>query len=333
MQKIKVPLLCKGQSLNVGVLFVLVFGGAALLEAVVGLAQWLKFSWPDWGWSYRPYGSMENPISFAIVLMIAGLFSFAHLVFNRISVNWILFLLLFGLGLLVSFTREAWIGFFVGALFLAAIHGWRWLAGSFGIFILLYWLLPDILQSRIATMITLEGSSISERFHLWRAALYIWIDHPWVGCGFSCIESIHEAFPDHAVLKSEHFIHNSYLQILVDTGLIGLTAWMAIWVKFFAQAFRSFKNPQYFLCPDWVRFGGCAAILAFLVASLFKTHFYDQEMVMVIYAVMAFTLAPSAAMPLPSGPRSIPVSAKSPRSAKGGQIDVKSGEILPDKPS
>lgn len=292
IREIKAPFLRQGQTLNAGVLFVLIFGGAALLEACMGLAQWMGFYFTGAEWGIRPSGTMESTISFAIVLMIAGLFSFAHLIFEKFSVIWILFFLLFGLGQLVSFTREAWIGFVVGILLLTAIRSWKWFAGATGIFILGIWLSPEVLQNRIVSIITLEEPSIAMRLHLWRAALDIWMDHPWVGCGFNCIETIKEAYPEHTVLAANYLIHNSYLQLLVDMGLVGLIAWMAIWVKFFAQVSLSFKKPQFFLCPDWVRLGGGAAILAFLVASIFKTHIYDQELVMVIYAVMALTLAP-----------------------------------------
>jgi len=43
----------------------------------------------------------------------------------------------------------------------------------------------------------------------------------------------------------------------------------------------------------WVIFGSTAAVIAFLVAGMFENNFYDSEVVMVLYFIMALPFVSS----------------------------------------
>jgi hypothetical protein len=75
---------------------------------------------------------------------------------------------------------------------------------------------------------------------------------------------------------------------VVERGLPGLAAWIAIWVGFFGAAWRVFRRiPPADEEARALVLGSMAAIGAFLVAGLFEYNFGDTEVLLVALAVMA----------------------------------------------
>ena len=74
----------------------------------------------------------------------------------------------------------------------------------------------------------------------------MWRDHPWLGVGFGNYEA---AYADYALPKwpvALGHAHNYYLNVASETGLIGLTAYLALWgVALWqtGQAVCQAKNP------------------------------------------------------------------------------------------
>ena len=77
------------------------------------------------------------------------------------------------------------------------------------------------------------------------------------------------------------------MQLAVDTGILGLTAWLGIWVCFFRLLYHRAKaikrDPQ----ERWAIHGSAAAVLAFLAGGFFESNLYDSEVAMVLYFIMA----------------------------------------------
>ncbi len=77
------------------------------------------------------------------------------------------------------------------------------------------------------------------------------------------------------------------MQIAVETGAIGLCAWISIWIVYFVRLIRRSRQ----IPPDanerWVVFGSAAAVIAFLVAGMFENNFYDSEIIILMYFIMA----------------------------------------------
>ena len=82
-------------------------------------------------------------------------------------------------------------------------------------------------------------------------------------------------------------MHNNFVQLAVDTGILGLTAWIGIWVCFFRLLYKRASAPEGKSDSQWVILGSAAAGIAFLAGGLFETNFYDSEVVMVLYFIMA----------------------------------------------
>ena len=90
-------------------------------------------------------------------------------------------------------------------------------------------------------------------------------------------------------------MHNNFIQLAVDTGILGLATWIGIWLCFYRLLYKQAKNLKSHQTESWIVFGSAAAGLAFLAGGCFESNFYDSEVAMVLYFIMAmpFTCRPS----------------------------------------
>ena len=113
-------------------------------------------------------------------------------------------------------------------------------------------------------------------------------DHPLTGCGFHCVDVMNAQYPDPTgIVNRLRGMHNNFVQLAVDTGVFGLSAWVGIWVCFFGLLYRRAKTVEKDPSSKWIIYGSAAAVLAFLAGGCFESNLYDSEVVMVLYFIMA----------------------------------------------
>ena len=113
-------------------------------------------------------------------------------------------------------------------------------------------------------------------------------DHPIIGCGFKCIDSVNQDYPDPTgIIKKLRGLHNNFIQLAVDTGLFGLISWISIWVVYFITLYQRLIAMNGDLAYKKDAMGSAAAVTGFLVAGFFETNFYDSEVSMLLYFIMA----------------------------------------------
>ena len=88
-------------------------------------------------------------------------------------------------------------------------------------------------------------------------------------------------------------MHNNLIQVAVDTGILGVTAWLGIWFYFFRFLYHKAITLEKNANERWVILGSAAAMLAFLAAGFFETNFYDSEVAMLLYFIMALPFSGS----------------------------------------
>ena len=116
----------------------------------------------------------------------------------------------------------------------------------------------------------------------------IFKDNPLTGCGFRCVDLVHSQYPDPTgYVKRIRGMHNNFIQIAVDTGALGLSAWLGIWACFFVSLHRFSKNLSKNSPEKWVIFGSAAVGISFLFGGFFESSVYDSEVVMLLYFIMA----------------------------------------------
>jgi O-antigen ligase len=213
-------------------------------------------------------------------------------------------------GLVATYTRGAWIGFAAGVLTVAAtVRRGRWLLLA-GLVLLVAGALlaPRELRHRFLSMADPEEAGVRERVYMWRSGLAMWRERPVLGIGPGGVKREYPpyALPE-AIKKRTGHVHSAPLQILVERGLLGLAAWLAIWVTFLTRCLGLLRRlPSEAIAERMLVVGSLAAIASFLVAGLSEYNFGDSEVVMVAWAIMALPGAVDTSTPRTARSRTAP---------------------------
>ncbi len=163
---------------------------------------------------------------------------------------------LIGTALAASWSRGAWMGFGAALLVMLALLPRKGLWGLLLVAILLVsgfalyragWL-PAPIAQRLTGFLAytrfedVRGAGINdanfavlERMAHWQAALEMWQANFWLGVGFGCYEP---AYPAYALINwplALGHAHNYYLNLLAETGMIGLVTYASLLVTVFVQ--------------------------------------------------------------------------------------------------
>jgi len=208
-------------------------------------------------------------------------------------------------GLAATLTRGAWVGLASGVLaFLPVVRRGRWLVIA-GLLLAAAAALagPGPLSRRVASMTDPNDPTVKEREYMWRSAFTMWRERPWLGYGPGGVKREYSRYAlAEAVKKRTGHVHNTPLQILVERGVIGLAAWLWIWVAFYAQTVACLRS----LPDDAAReralvSGSLAAVTGFLVGGLAEFNFGDSEVVLVAWTVAALPFIVERARHAPAG--------------------------------
>lgn len=240
---------------------------------------------------HRVIGTFDNPISWGVILMMFCLLAGAHLIYSPRQKKLVpgLFFFILVSCLIITLAREAWLGFTVS---LAGMFFFRkpvlaLLAPL--IFILILILMPVSIQDRLMAMTDLSQQTLKLRVLMWKGGWEIFKDYPVFGCGFKCPSIVANDYPGYEKFLQVWAggLHNNFVQTAVELGLVGLATWVSIWAVFFWQCIlrlRALNNNN----PDrWLIHGSIWAVAAFLIACVFESHFYDTEVAMILFAIMA----------------------------------------------
>lgn len=194
-------------------------------------------------------------------------------------------------GLVATYTRGAWIGFAAGALALLPTQrrGRLWIVAGLVLLLAATAAGPYELSKRVRQMFDPAESGILERRYMWASGLAMWRERPLLGWGPGGVKREYPryALPEAAKKRTGH-VHNTPLQILVERGLPGLAAWLAIWIAFYWRAIALLRSLDAARTRERALVAGSmAAVTGFLVAGLSEYNFGDSEVVTMAWAVMA----------------------------------------------
>lgn len=273
---------------------------AATVAAVVGLLQ-VGLCSPEAMPSARPrwlYHRCDRAHGFfSIYMTLAGVLSLVLLatlprllppgsVWRRLGAPWLVMLW----GLVVTYTRGAWLGFAGGVLTVAAsVRRSRWvLVGGLILLAAGALVAPYELRHRFLSMTDPEEAGLRERIYMWRSGLAMWRERPILGVGPGGVKRDYSRYAlEEASKKRTGHVHNTPLQILVERGVLGLAAWLWLWIAFYAHALRRLRELRDTPAARAIVVGAVAAITGFLLGGLTEYNFGDSEVVMLAWVVMA----------------------------------------------
>src|SRR5919106_3550120 len=253
---------------------------AATLMAVYGLTQSMAE-----GAAFRVHGTMSICMTFAGILMLSALVVMAQLLFfprGRWFWGLVGSLALLIAALVMTHTRGAWIGFAAGGALILGCGQKRLLLVLPVAAVAIFLAAPGAVRARIRSIVDPQDVTARERLYMWGSGLQMIRDHPWTGVGIRGVKNVYPAYkhPD-AVRDQRGHLHNNFIQIAAERGLIGMACWLWIWVAFYRDTWTAVRR----LSPATPRavalvIGSLAAITGFQVAGLFEYTFGDSEVSM-----------------------------------------------------
>ena len=241
----------------------------------------------------RVSGTMSVYMTFAGLLMLIGLIALGKCLFDDKKEKWVMVAIgIIIFCLLLTLTRQAWLGFFIGFLVLIIFWNKKYLLAIPVAMIGLLLFAPESVKDRIFSLTDLNDWTFQARILLWQGGLEIFKDNPITGCGFKCVDALHTHYPDPSGFIARHRgMHNNIIQLLVDTGILGLGTWLSIWVAYFLAIYKQLNKITINRLPKGLVIGSLAAVTGFLAGGMFETNFYDSEIVMLLYSIMGISLA------------------------------------------
>jgi len=167
--------------------------------------------------------------------------------------------------------------------------------------VIVYW--PVIDEQVIGTIGSAQlQNEIQSRLELNAIALTMVSDHPIIGVGLNNFQLALEHYDVYGLLFAGNPVHNIYLVVLAETGLIGVLGMLATFVVFFRAALRLARSSDRFFAAIGV--AALAGQVFFYVDGLL-TFSLREEMPMTLYWILAgvmvacLRMAPDASGNLP----------------------------------
>ncbi len=252
-------------------------------------------------------GFFDHHLTYAEVLLFSIFLSLSLLLFfrgrdgrNRGGRHYVwgsfylLTFLLFVVALLFSQTRSSWIAFLAAMFLMPLAAGKRRVTIVCLALLLAFMALLYLPQFRARAYSIATATSMPEgdpRYFIWKTGLKIFRENPIVGVGPDNWPQAVAPYADVTPIISNH-AHNNLIHQAATAGIIGLIAFIYIWVVLFREGFNIYRNvsdDDYFI--KGLILGGLAGIAAFHVAGLFECSFNDSEVAMVLWLVTGVIFA------------------------------------------
>ncbi len=166
-------------------------------------------------------------------------------------------------GLVMSWSRGAWIGAAAALVLVFIVQSRRALllavAGTLLLAVVVLLnslnLIPEAVAARFSglgdyiTIFDVRGVKVDdsnfavvERMAHWQAAAEMFSDHPWLGVGIGNYAVVYPAYALPRWSDPLGHAHNYYLNVAAETGVVGLAAYLLLWVAAFWQAWRAVRG-------------------------------------------------------------------------------------------
>jgi O-antigen ligase len=195
-----------------------------------------------------------------------------------------------GLSLVFSYARSAWLGALAGIVALGLLKGGRFvylmILGLLVVCVLVLVIEPTSLD-RIKEIDLSRDRPESTRVRLWQTSINMIKAKPVWGIGLGNFGQMFDRYKVEGIYDTTCHPHNDFLNVAVNSGLLGLAAYLSIWAVFLYSGVKSVLKKRGSGCR--MQIGGIVAIVALLFASLFQCYYTDAEVNMLIMFVLGLS--------------------------------------------
>jgi O-antigen ligase len=175
--------------------------------------------------------------------------------------------------LLLSFTRNAWVGLTAALLLLAAVWQRRLLLVYPALAMALWLLLPRPILDRVFSIFDVRQSANYDRVCMTLSGLEMIRDYPLTGVGVDMVDRLYPLYRrDDAPRWRVPHLHNNFVQIAAERGLPALAAYLWLIGAFFTVTWRGLPR---LAGERRAAVAAClTAVLGITVAGFFEYNFW-----------------------------------------------------------
>ena len=232
---------------------------------------------------YGMYMTYGYGISLFMTLL-TGMFIYRKKINHIISKNFIVVIWMINLlGLFLSYSRGAWIGFVISIpfFFLKVRRLFCACFACIGIVILLSFFFSEKVQETFLSPRRITSNL--ERISLWQAAVKAFQENPVLGKGHRQFEAESRRIKEQYDLPYKQFggnAHNNFMEHLASTGLLGLIMLFLFHIFWFKEMYKRDDILASIVGPF---------IISFFISGQFQYTFGDGENLFLIMAVWALS--------------------------------------------
>ncbi|MBI4313967.1 MAG: O-antigen ligase family protein [Candidatus Omnitrophica bacterium] len=186
-------------------------------------------------------------------------------------------------GLLLTYSRGAWIGFAFSVVVAVTLYRTRHVIPLIvAVGAIVAFLPPTYLERLLHLFDVHPGSSADERLLIWKTVLNMIRQKPFLGFGLNTFNAVFPLYKDPAIWGTP-YAHNCFLQLTAELGAVGLFFFGWVLLRFFQQGWRN-DQP-----PSWERTVALALIAGgagYVIHSSMDTNWYSLPLAVMWWSIL-----------------------------------------------
>jgi len=238
----------------------------------------------------RISGFMGHYMTKAGLLLLFATLALSMFLFSKTHIRYIWggAFVISSVALILTLTRNAWVGLIVAAFVLLLLYRPKLVAIIPVILALTFLVCPKNIKRRALSVFSLKSYSNAIRIEYLKAGWKIIKEYPIFGTGPDTVEVIFQNPKYHLSRDARNnvHLHNNIIQIAAERGILTLLSWLVFLIWTFVSLLKLIRNKHPSLFP--LTAAALSCLLALFAAGLFEYNFGDSEVVtLFLYLITA----------------------------------------------
>lgn len=133
----------------------------------------------------------------------------------------------------------------------------------------------------LVSALNINDASMNERYRMWETGIRIIKDNPIVGIGDTDLRDIYPKYTKPESDAELMHMHNNFLQILCNFGIIGFISWSAMMIYIFIRQIKIFILTKDNFLLNTIAVASLVSMVVFQLSGLTEWSFGDHEVITV----------------------------------------------------